>query len=59
MDEETENVTNDAEMPRELAEPWANAFVKLHAKIVKQAKEHYSIMEETETCESNSNAHPC
>lgn len=59
MDEETENVTKDAEIPREHAEAWANAFVKLHAKIVKQAKEHYSKMEETESCESNSDTNLC
>ena len=59
MDAETVEITNEAEMPKELAEAWAKALVKLHAKIVKQAEEHYSKMEEMETCESKSDAHPC
>jgi len=59
MDAKTENVTNDAEKPKKLEETLAKALVRLHAKIVKQAEEHYSKMEETETCESNSDAHPC
>lgn len=59
MDEETENVTNDAEMPKKLAEAWANALVKLHSKTVKQAKKHSSKMEETESCASNSDTQLC
>lgn len=58
MDAETSDVTQDAEMPEEIAEAWANALVDLHAKVT-QAKEHHAPMEETEPCESNSNAHPC
>jgi len=58
MDAETEDVTNDAEMPEEIAEAWANALVDLHAKVT-QAEEHHTPMEEMETCESNSDAHPC
>ena len=58
MDEETEDVTNDADMPEEIAEAWANALVDLHAKVT-EAEEHHTPMEETETCESKSDAHPC
>ncbi len=42
MDAEIEEVTKEAEMPEELAAEWAKALVRLHAKIVKQAEEHYS-----------------
>jgi hypothetical protein len=59
MDAETENVTNDPEKPEKLEETWAKALVTLHAKIVKQAEQHFSKMEETATCESNSDAQPC
>jgi hypothetical protein len=59
MDAETVEINNDAEMPKELAEAWAKALVELHAKIVKQAEEHYSKMEKVEACESKSDAHPC
>lgn len=58
MDAETADVTNNSEMPDEIAEAWANALVDLHAKVT-QAEEHHTPMEETEPCESNSNAHPC
>lgn len=47
MDAEIEEVTKEAEMPEELAAEWAKALVRLHAKIVKQAEEHYSKLEET------------
>lgn len=57
MDAEIEEVIKEAEMPEEFAEAWAKALVKLHAKVVKQAEEHYSKMEETATCEGNSDAH--
>jgi hypothetical protein len=57
MDAETGSVTNDAEKPKKLAEAWAKTLVTLHAKIVKQAEEHYSKLEETATCVSNSDAH--
>ena len=59
MDEETEDVTNDADMPEEIAEAWANVLVDLHADIDHKSEEHHSSMKETESCESNSNAHPC
>jgi len=55
MDAEIEEVTQGTEMPEESAEAWAKAI----AKIVKQAEEHYSKMEEMATCESISDAHPC
>jgi hypothetical protein len=58
MDAETEEVTNDAEMPDEIAEAWANALVDLHGKVT-HAEEHHTSMEETETCESKSDANPC
>jgi hypothetical protein len=58
MDAETEEVTIDAEMSEEIAEAWANALVDLHAKVT-EPKEHHTPMEETEACESNSNAHLC
>jgi hypothetical protein len=58
MDAETSDVTQDAEMPEEIAEAWANALVDLHAKVT-QAEEHHTPMEETGSCESNSDAHPC
>ena len=59
MDAETENVTNDAEKPKKLEESLAKPLVRLHAKIVKQAELHFSKMEETATCESDSDAQPC
>jgi hypothetical protein len=59
MDAETENVTNDAEKPKKLEEALAKPLVRLHAKIVKQAELHFSKMEETATCESDSDAQPC
>ena len=59
MDAETEDVTNDADMPEEIAEAWANVLVDLHADIDHKSEEHHSSMKETESCESNSNAHPC
>lgn len=59
MDAETEDVTNDADMPEEIAEAWANVLVDLHADIDHKLQEHHALMEETEPCESNSNAHPC
>lgn len=58
MDGETEDVTDEPDMPEEIAEAWANALVDLHAKVT-HAEEHHTSMEETETCESNSDAHPC
>lgn len=59
MDAETSDVTQDAEMPEEIAEAWANVLVDLHADIDHKLEEHHAPMEETEPCESNSNAHPC
>ena len=58
MGTETEDVSNDAEMPKGIAEAWANALVDLQAKVT-EAEEHHTPMEEKETCENNSNAHPC
>jgi len=58
MDANTVDITNDAEMPQEPAAAWAKALAKLHAKFIKQAEEHYSKMEEVETCEIKSDAHP-
>lgn len=58
VDTENEEVTKKTDMPEELSEAWTKALVRLHAKIVKQAEEHYAKVEETETCESNSDAHP-
>jgi hypothetical protein len=58
MDAKTVDITNEAEMPEELAEAWAKALAKLHAKFIKQAEKHYSKMEEMKTCESKSDAHP-
>ena len=59
MDTENEEVTKNTDMPDELTKAWTKALVRLHAKIVKQAEEHYSKLEEMEACESNSDAHPC
>jgi hypothetical protein len=59
MDTENEEVTKETDMPEELAAAFAKALVKLHARIVKQAEQHFSKMEETATCESNSDAQPC
>ena len=59
MDTDNEEVTKKTDLPEELSEAWTEALVRLHAKIVKQAEEYYSKMEETETCESSSDAHPC
>jgi hypothetical protein len=59
MDAETSDVTQEAEMPEEIAEAWANVLVDLHSEIDKQADRHFNQLEDTETCESNSDAHPC
>lgn len=59
MDAETSDVTLDAEMSEEIAEAWANVLVDLHSDIDHESEEHHTPMEETEPCESNSNAHPC
>jgi hypothetical protein len=59
MDAENEEVTQETDMPEQLAAALAKALVRLHAKIVKQAEQHFSKMEEMETCESISDAHPC
>ena len=59
MDAGSEDVTNEADMPEEIAHAWAKALIDLHAKVVTQAEEHFKQQEEMETCESNSDAHPC
>lgn len=59
MDAETSDVTQDAEILEEIAEAWANVLVDLHADIDHASEEHHSPMEETESCESKSDAHPC
>jgi hypothetical protein len=59
MEVETGEISHNADMPEEIAEAWANALIDLHSKVVKQADMHFNQMEETETCESNSDAHPC
>jgi hypothetical protein len=58
MDAETSDVTQDAEMPKEITVAWANVIVELHANVA-QTEEHHTPMEETGPCESNSNAQPC
>ena len=59
MDAENEEVTKEIDIPEELEPALAKALVRLHTKIVKQAEQHFSKMEETATCESISDAHPC
>lgn len=59
MDAENEEVTQETDMPEQLAAALAKALVRLHAKIVKQAEQHFSKMEETATCESNSDVQTC
>jgi hypothetical protein len=59
MDAETSDVTQDAEMPEEIAEAWANVLVDLHSEIDKKSGLNHIPMEETETCESKSDVHPC
>jgi hypothetical protein len=59
MDAETSDVTQDAEMPEEIAEAWANVLVDLHSEIDKKSELHHTPMEDTEPCESKSDAHPC
>jgi hypothetical protein len=46
MDAENEEVTKETDIPEELAPAFAKALVRLHTKIVKQAEQHFSKMEE-------------
>lgn len=59
MDAENEEVTKEIDIPEELEPAFAKALVRLHAKIVKRAEQHFSKMEETATCESNSDTQLC
>jgi len=59
MEANAVDATNDAEMPDEVADAWANVLIAVHARFVDEADEFINSKGESEPCESNSNAHPC
>ena len=65
MDAEISDVTDDAEMPEEavipdeLVEAWANMLVDVHANIDQKSAENHTPMEDKESCESNSDTNLC